>query len=133
MLFLVGFSRLFLSVHTPQDVLAGAAVGILVMFLTGKLLAWVEAHQEKDILVAVIGILFIIALAVYASLKPYPEDYAADGSLLVDGTKMANDTFKSVGWCSAFFIGWILERRYVHFTTEISSHDLLFRLGVGVL
>ena len=103
------------------------------MFLTGKLLTWVEAHKEKDILVAVIGILFFIALAVYASLKPYPEDYAADGSLLVDGAKMANDTFKSVGWCSAFFIGWILERRFVHFTTEISSHDILFRLGVGVL
>ena len=133
MVFLVGFSRLYLSVHTPQDVLIGAAAGILVMFLTGILLKWVDAHQEKDILVTVAGILLFIALAVYAALKPYPEDYAADGSLLVDGAKMANDTFKGVGWCSAFLIGWLLERRLVKFSTEINTQERLFRLGVGLL
>ena len=133
MLFLVGFSRLYLSVHTPQDVLVGAGTGILVMFLTGMLVRWIGTHPEKDILVTVIGMALFIALAVYAAQKPYPEDYAADGSLLVDGAKMANDTFKSVGWSSAFFIGWLLERRLVHFTTEIGTQDRLFRLSAGLV
>ncbi len=34
---LVAFSRLFLGVHTPQDVVVGAAAGLLVMALTAKL------------------------------------------------------------------------------------------------
>ena len=46
---LVAFSRNFLGVHAPQDVLVGAGSGVLVMFLTGKLLQWLDAHPEKDI------------------------------------------------------------------------------------
>lgn len=133
MLVLVAFSRIFLCVHTPQDILVGSVVGVLVMFLTGKLLAWVEAHPEKDILVAVIGIAIAIAAAVYSAYKPYPMDYDAEGKLLVDGLKMANDTFKGVGWASAFLAGWVLERRFVHFTTDVSMQTRFFRLTGGLM
>ena len=130
---LIAFSRNFLGVHTPQDILVGMGAGILVMFLTGKLLQWLEAHPGKDIMVAVIGILIAVAAAVYSALKPYPEDYDALGNLLVDGHKMANDTFKAVGWLSAFFAGWILERRFVGFTTEVTMQQRFFRLTGGLL
>ena len=35
---LVGFSRNYLGVHTPQDVLIGMAVGMLVMWLVAKMM-----------------------------------------------------------------------------------------------
>ncbi len=130
---LVAFSRNFLGVHTPQDILIGAAAGVLVMFLTGKLLAWISSHPDKDILIAVIGIAIAIATAIFAALKPYPADYDASGNLLVDGMKMANDTFKAVGWMSAFMIGWVLERRFVKFTTEVPMQQRFFRLTAGLL
>ena len=42
-------------------------------------------------------------------MKSLPEDYI-DGKLIVDGVKMANDTFKGVGYCLGFhLIGWFLE------------------------
>ncbi len=130
---LIAFSRIFLGVHTPQDILVGTGAGVLVMFLTGKLLQWLEAHPDKDITAAVIGILIAIAVAVFAALKPYPADYDAAGNLLVDGLKMANDTFKAVGWVSAFLVGWILERRFVGFTTEVTVQQRFFRLTGGLL
>ena len=130
---LVAFSRLFVGVHTPQDVLVGAAAGLLVMWLTAKLMHWVASHPDKDLLVAAIGILLAVLLAFYASLKPYPTDYDAEGKLLVDGAKMARDTFKGIGWCIAFLVGWILERRYVRFSTSISLETKLTRLAVGIL
>ena len=130
---LVAFSRLFVGVHTPQDVLVGAAAGLLVMWLTAKLMQWISAHPEKDLLAAGIGILLAVLLALYASLKSYPTDYNAEGKLLVDGTKMARDTFKGVGWCAAFLVGWILERRYVRFSTNVSLGKKLTRLAVGML
>ena len=133
MVVLIAFSRIFLGVHTPQDILIGALAGVLVMFLTGKLLQWLEAHPDKDMIVALIGILIAVAAAVFAALKPYPEDYDALGNLLVDGHKMANDTFKAVGWLSAFFAGWILERRFVGFTTEVTMQQRFFRLTGGLL
>ena len=52
---LVAFSRIYLGVHTPQDVLVGAVVGTLVMWLTMKLMQWIKIHPEKDLLVVCIA------------------------------------------------------------------------------
>ncbi len=133
MLCLVAFSRIFLGVHTPQDIVVGAIVGVLVMFLTGKLLAWLESNPEKDVLIAVIGVVIAIAAAIFSAVKPYPVDYDANGKILVDGLKMANDTFKAVGWMAAFMVGWVLERRFVKFTTDVTMQERFLRLGGGLL
>jgi membrane-associated phospholipid phosphatase len=130
---LVAFSRIFFGVHTPQDILVGSGAGVLGMFLAGKLLVWMESHSDKDILVAVIGIIIAAIAAVYSATKSYPVDYDAEGKLLVDGMKMANDTFKAVGWAGAFSIGWVLERRFVRFTTECTMQDRFIRMTGGLL
>ena len=117
----------------PQDVLVGGAAGLLVMWLTMKLMTWIADHPDKDGIVLCIGIVLAVAVALYAGLKPYPEDYDADGKLLVDGAKMANDTFKSVGWCAAFLIGWVLERRFVRFSTDVPAMTKIVRLVTGLL
>ena len=130
---LVPFSRLYLGVHTPQDVLCGAGLGLLTMWLTLKMMEHLEAHPEKDRIVAGVGIALAVLLAVYASLKSYPRDYGADGKLLVDGAKMANDTFKAAGWCAAFLLGWLLERRFVGFSTDVPASVKATRFVGGVL
>ena len=113
--------------------LVGGAAGLLVMWLTVKLMTWIADHPDKDGIVLCIGIVLAVAVALYAGLKPYPEDYDADGKLLVDGAKMANDTFKSVGWCAAFLIGWVLERRFVRFSTDVPAMTKIVRLVTGLL
>ena len=60
----------------------------LVMWLTIKLIAWVEKYPEKDLLVMGVGIAIAVAVAVFAAVKPYPADYNEAGELLVDGTKI---------------------------------------------
>ncbi len=130
---LVGFSRNYLGVHTPQDVLVGLAVGTAVMWATARLVRYLEAHPEKDVLVALIGLGLAVLVALYAGFKSYPEDYDAAGKLLVDGMKMANDTFKCVGWCAAILSGWLLERRFVKFTTDVPLPVRMTRLTVGML
>ena len=130
---LVAFSRIYLGVHTPQDILVGAVAGMLVMWLTAKLMNWLANHQEMDWIVMCIGIVLAVAVALYAGMKPYPEDYGTDGKLLVDGAKMANDTFKSVGWSAAFLVGWVLERRFVKFSTDVARITKITRLATGVL
>ena len=130
---LVAFSRNYLGVHTPQDVLVGIAAGTSVMFLTMKLMQWINNHSEKDLLVVCIGVGLGILVAVYAAVKPYPVDTDAAGKVLVDGAKMANDTFKGVGWSVAFLTGWLLERRFVRFSTDITMMRRMMRLTFGLL
>ncbi len=71
-------------------------------------------------MVVCIGVVLCILLAVYAALKPYPADYDVDGKLIVDGAKMARDTFRAVGYTLGILAGWILERRFVNFSTNIA-------------
>lgn len=130
---LIAFSRNFLGVHTPQDILVGSAAGLLVMWLTMKLLEKIEVNPQMDIPVMCAGIAIAIAVAFFAAVKSYPEDYDAAGKLLVDGAKMAKDTYKGVGWCIGFFAGWVLERRYVRFSTDISIMGRVTRLVTGLL
>ncbi len=80
-----------------------------------------------------IGIAIAVAVAVFAALKSYPVDYNEAGELLVDGAKMANDTYKGVGWCIGFFCGWFLEIRFINFSTEISMKTRITRLSAGML
>lgn len=96
-------------------------------------MGWVEAHPGKDWLVVCVGVGLSAAVALYAVLKPYPADYVAEGKLIVDGAKMANDTFKGVGYSVAFLVGWMLERRFVGFTTEVPVQQKLMRAVIGLL
>ena len=45
---LTAFSRIYLGVHTPQDILVGALAGMLVMWLTVKLMKWAGSNPDKD-------------------------------------------------------------------------------------
>ncbi len=129
---LIAFSRIFLGVHTPQDILIGSAAGLLVMWLTIKLMERIEANPKVDIPVMCGVIAVAIAVAIFAAVKSYPEDYDAAGKLLVDGAKMAKDTYKGVGWCIGFFAGWVLERRYIDFSTDLPFITRMTRLVTGL-
>lgn len=130
---LIALSRNYLGVHTPQDIVVGLASGVLMMWLTIKIMAWVDQNPEKDVLVMVIGIGISVAVAIFAAVKSYPTDYDAAGNLLVDGAKMANDTYKGVGWCVGYLVGWVLERRFVGFSTDVSMGTRVTRLATGLL
>lgn len=130
---LVMFSRNYLGVHTPQDVLTGAAVGLLCAFLLPCLLRWAEKGPNWDLLAAGIGAALCGLSVWYVLAKSYPADLAADGSLLVDPVKMQKDFFLSAGAVLGMLAGWLLEGRKVRFTTDCGWGVKLFRLLSGLL
>ena len=54
------------------------------------------------------------------------------GKLLVDGAKMAADTYKGVGWCIGFLAGWVLEKRQIGFSTDVPMMTRITRLVTGL-
>ena len=130
---LVMFSRNYLGVHTPQDVLAGAAVGFASVWLTRRLLCWAEAKPGRDTAVVCVGTGLCLIATAYVLLKPYPLDIAADGSLLVDPLAMQKDFFLSIGVVLGLLSGWLLERRKVRFSVQCSWTFKLLRLVTGLL
>lgn len=130
---LVMFSRNYLGVHTPQDVLVGAAMGVLCAFLLPCLLRWAEAGLYRDWLVTAVGAGMCGLFIWYALAKNYPSDLSADGSPLAGPVKMQKDFFLSAGAVLGMLAGWLLERRKVRFTTDCGWGAKLLRLLSGLL
>ena len=114
-LLLTMFSRNYLGVHTPQDVLAGFVLGILAIYIAQKVLNYLDKHPEKDWLVMLIcGAAGALTL-VYITYKPYPMDYV-DGKLLVDPVKMQIDAWGDSGGLTSLALMWYIESRFIKFT-----------------
>lgn len=121
MTFLVMFTRNYLGVHTPQDVLISLIVSCAVIFIDLKLLKWVDAKKNRDLAVFFSGIGLAVLFLAYTTLKSYPLDYAADGTLLQNPQEMITDCYISAGCVFGFLTGWIAERRFVNFTTDVAG------------
>ena len=120
LILLTGFSRNFLGVHTPQDVVVGIGLCCLYLFLNAKLMAWLEKNPSKDWIVACVGSGLALAAVAFFLLKSYPMDYQ-NGALLVDPAIMMEDGFMAAGMVFGFYPGWLIERRWLRFSTAQRS------------
>ncbi len=134
-IFIVGFSRNFLSVHTPQDVLTGLCEGLILFILSDKLLSWEKSGEQngkanRDLIIVITGTVLIIASSLFVKFKSYPQDYV-DGVLIVDPYKMQSDYFSGAAAFLALLWGWLWEKRKIHFTTECSLRCKVIRVLIG--
>ena len=72
---LVGFSRNFLGVHTPQDVLIAIIETFAVMLLAEKIFDAATKDKKFSVIAFAIGLIFSVAAALFIMLKSYPMDY----------------------------------------------------------
>ena len=111
---MVAFSRNYLGVHTPQDVLAALILSAVCLYSMRRLFLHLEAHPEQEDKWLLIFFLVSAAALIYVTVKPYPMDYV-DGKLLVDPKEMMRDGVKDFGQMGAICIGRYAEKRFVKF------------------
>ena len=131
MIFLTMFSRNYIGVHTPQDVLVGALLGIIVVMIGAKVWEWIDKNPKRDYIIPIVGIVLTALFLVYISFKSYPMDYAK-GELLVDPNKMMKDGFKDAGRLLGVTVAWFLERRFVKFSLDVSVSRKVTRCCLGI-
>lgn len=105
LILLVGFSRMYLGVHTFYDVLASLALTTIVLLLINEFYGKF-ANGEHDLIVAVIlgGVSVLLCIYSYVLAKVGAVDFT-----------QINDCFKSGGAGLGFTIGFYLERKYIKF------------------
>ena len=108
------FSRNYLGVHTPQDVLVGFAASALCLWIVAKVFAYLDAHPEKEDMFLVLCLVLGALSFVYISVKSYPMDYV-DGKLLVDPDSMTVDAWGDIIGLVALAVGRYIERKWVKF------------------
>ncbi len=134
LILLTGFSRNFLGVHTPQDVIVAMTESILIIWIVGMVQKKIEGNEKLTDILTLVGIIAVILTLVYILLKPYPMDYV-DGKLLVDPNKMMNDSFKACGAFLGLMIGSFVDRHYLHYDIPAEARELpmLTFLGVAIM
>ena len=108
MIVLIGFSRLYLGVRYPKDVIVGAILGVLTAWICYKLYIRIE---NKMLLYLITFVLFLPALTFAHSA----------------------DFIKGLGTYFGFLIGMFVEKKYVNFSVEGTRVNKIIRVLIGVL
>ena len=123
MIFLTAFSRNYLGVHTPQDVIVGFTEAVIVITIVGAAQKRIGGDDRKLDILSLAGVLLVIGVIIYITQKSYPMDYV-DGVLLVDPSKMMNDCFKACGSFLGLLLGSFIERHYIHYEIPVGAKEL---------
>ncbi|MBR1424762.1 phosphatase PAP2 family protein [bacterium] len=136
---LIGFSRLWLGVHTPQDVICGLLIGVVLVFTVESMVTWAEKDSKRYIyLLAIINILVLSALVYTYFFATYRMDYVS-GILLVDPQKLRYVNVVEFGYALGLINGCYLCKRYFPFNPKDSSvkqrviRGLIGAIGIIIL
>ena len=108
MIILIGFSRLYLGVHYPKDVIVGGVLGVLTSLICYKLYNKVENKM----------LLYVITFAIFIPALTFAH---------------SADFIKGMGTYLGFVIGMYIEKKYVNFSIEGSTTVKVIRVLLGIL
>ena len=116
LIILTCFSRNYLGVHTPQDVIVGLLLGLGCLYGCARLFGYLDQHPEMENYWLAGGIAFCVLAFLYITLKAYPMDYDANGVLLVDPQVLRIDAYTDVAMLCSFCAARYIEKRFIRFT-----------------
>ncbi len=124
---LIGFSRMYLGVHTPLDVGVAFILGLVLMLALYPLFRNIEEHPKRMYAVIAGMIALTVAYLCYAELWPFPADIDADN--LASGRE---NGYKLLGAASAMLLSYWLDRRYIRFETKAQPLTQALKLVLGL-
>lgn len=123
----VCFSRMYLGVHTPADVLVGLGTGLVLIFGLWPIF---QASEEKPgIITAVFAVITALALAavLFVQLHAWPADIDQ-----VNLAEAGKNTYTMLGIAAAVLVAAPIERRYIDFRTEAPLKIQVIKCALGL-
>ncbi len=122
----VGFSRMYLGVHTPLDVgvsfLTGAVTVLGFVYLFRK----AEGSRKRKILIGVAALALAVLLVGYVHLAPVSERNIAE----FDAHGVVN-AWKLLGTLAGMLLAWWVDDRHTHFEVKAVWWAQLCKLAIG--
>ena len=127
LILLTAFSRMYLGVHTPADVLTSLGIGIVLVLAIRPLMRWIgdSGSRLMGLLLAMLAVSLLFLAYVY--LWPFPAD--VDAANLTSAHKNA---WTMVGAVGGICVGCAVDLKWLHFPTKAVWWAQLIKFVVGV-
>lgn len=123
---LVPFSRMYIGVHTPLDVLVAAAMAIVLIFV----LRPVVMKKDGKYIPWLLGIMLLLAIAFICFVEFYPFPANVDAANLESGTKNA---YTLLGALLGMLIVYIVDEKWLHFPVKAVWWAQVLKIAIGLL
>ncbi len=107
---LVGFSRMYIGVHTPADVIVGAAISVALLFALYPLI--MKSTKHFPLVIGIMTVIAVVYLA-YVELYPFPADI--DAHNLESAFKNA---YTLLGCMIGMNVVYFLDTKYLQFSVQ---------------
>lgn len=123
---LVPFSRMYIGVHTPVDVLMAAAMAVALILL----LKPVFLGEKKNLIPCLLGVMTAVAVAFmcYVEFYPFPADM--DEHNMASGVKNA---YTLLGALLGLLVVYIVDEKWLKFKVDAVWWAQLLKVGIGLL
>ena len=122
---LVPFSRMYIGVHTPLDVLVAAAMAVVLIFVLRPVMLGYEGKYIPWLL----GIMTVLAVAFLCFVEFYPFPTDMDAHNMASGIKNA---YTLIGALLAFLIVYMVDEKWLHFPVKAVWWAQLIKVAAGL-
>ena len=123
---LVGFSRMYVGVHTPADVLVGALTSVILIVAFKPVLY----GENKTLIYLLLGFMTAMALAFFAYVELYAFPADIDSHNLESGVKNA---YTMLGCVAGAVVVYFAEPRFVRFEEKAVWWVQLIKIVGGII
>ncbi len=122
---LVGLSRMYIGVHTPQDVLVGAGLSVLCLLVFYPLML---GKKDRTLPGLILLALLSIGYLAYMELTQFPADIDAHNL----GSAMKN-AYTLLGCAAGLLVVYPIEKKYVRYCVKAVWWAQLLKVALGLV
>ncbi|MBQ9745552.1 MAG: phosphatase PAP2 family protein [Clostridia bacterium] len=128
---LVAFSRMYLGVHTPKDVLVSLAIGAVLVFALYPLFQYAEKNEKAYYWI--FSSFFLITLAYLAFSLIFPNLVEIEAGQEHNAESALKNACTILGATAGVLIAFPIERKFINFEEKAPLLGQVFKLAVGLV
>ena len=128
---LVPFSRMYLGVHTPLDVIVSIAISLLLIF--GGFKVFELASKNDKVMYIILGVLtaLVISFVVFVYTYPFPYDVYS-GENIHNLESAMKKAYTMLGCVAGLWVIYPLEKKYVKFEVNAVWWAQILKVVIGL-